>query len=261
MAGGRNWTADEIRQVLVLYLRTPFGRLHARNPEIIALAERLGRTPDAVALKACNLAALDDSLPRRGMRNASRLDRAVWRAFLADPESLLPIHEQQRQRQRRAQAGDASAAPELAEEPAEDFTLPPPEATERLVLQRQRLRQDFFRRMILAAWNERCGLTGIDDVRLLNASHIVAWRDDPRNRLNPRNGICLNTLHDRAFDRYLITFDEDMRMVIASDVPATARRALERVDSKRLALPERFAPAADFLEQHRRRFHARQQAA
>ncbi len=261
MASRRNWTADEIRQVLVLYLRTPFGRLNSHNPEIIALATRLGRTPGAVAMKACNLAALDESLPRKGLGNASRLDRIVWNEFLEDPQALLPIHEQQMHT--RTPRGDTAPPPQpgMAEEAAEDFPLPPPEATERLVLQRQRLRQDFFRRMILAAWNERCGLTGIDDARLLNASHIVAWRDDPRNRLNPRNGICLNTLHDRAFDRHLITFDEDMRMIIAADVPAAARRVLERVESSRLPQPERFAPCPAFLEHHRRQFHARQRTA
>ncbi len=259
MARARQWTEEEIRQVLALYLRTPFGRLHARNPEIIALAEQLGRTPSAVALKACNLAALDDSLPRKEPANTSRLDRAVWEHFLTNPESLLPIHRQQLA-QLHGISPDADQ-PGLAEEPAEGLALPPPEATERLVLQRQRLRQDFFRRMVLAAWNERCALTGLDDPRLLNASHIVPWSDDARNRLNPRNGICLNTLHDRAFDRYLITFDDDLRMVMANDVPASARRLLQRVENERLPLPERFAPAADFLEQHRRRFHARQRAA
>ena len=257
MTPPRAWTREEIRQVLALYLRTPPSRLHARNPDIIALARRLRRTPAAVAIKARNLAALDDSLPRKGLSAASRKDRAVWEEFLRDPESLLPLHEEQLRWLRHQSPHDM---PGLAEEAADELSLPPPQPTERLVLQRQRLRQDFFRRMVLAAWNERCGLTGIDDPRLLNASHIVPWRDDARNRLNPRNGICLNTLHDRAFDRYLITFDEDLRMIIAADVPARARKMLQRVESPRLALPQRFRPAQEFLEQHRRRFHARQRA-
>ncbi len=246
----RNWTAAEVREVLALYLRTPFGRLHERNPDIVALAQRLGRTPGAVAMKACNLASLDDSLPRQGLGNASRLDRQVWEEFLQDPEIILPVYQRQ--------LGGPDASPGLAEESGEELRPPlPADQTERIVAVRQRLGQDFFRRMVLASWRERCPLTGVDDVRLLNASHIVPWRDDPHNRLNPRNGICLNTLHDRAFDRHLITFDEDMRLLVAPDVPTRARRALERVESPRLEPPERFRPDPTFLDHHRRRFHER----
>ncbi len=164
MAARRNWTKDEIRQVLALYLRTPFGRLNSSNTEIAALARRLGRTAGAVALKACNLAALDDSLPRKGMSNVSRLDREVWAEFLADPDTLLPIYEEQRAwLLQHARATTRHGIPGLSEDVADDIHPPAPQATERLVLQRQRLGQDFFRRMILAAWNGRCGLTGIED--------------------------------------------------------------------------------------------------
>ena len=118
----------------------------------------------------------------------------------------------------------------------------------------QRVGQSFFRKIILTSYNKRCALTGIEEPRLLNASHIVAWKDDPQNRVNPSNGICLNALHDRAFDRHLITFDEDYRMIIAPHVPGIARRKLESVETRRLEMPSRFLPDQAFLEKHRRAF-------
>jgi len=45
------------------------------------------------------------------------------------------------------------------------------------------------------------------DILRGTASHIVPWAEDERNRLNPRNGLCLNALHDRAFDRHLMWID------------------------------------------------------
>ena len=42
---GKLWTRDETLVAFNLYCRTPFGRLHARNQEIIELASALGRTP------------------------------------------------------------------------------------------------------------------------------------------------------------------------------------------------------------------------
>ena len=85
-------------------------------------------------------------------------------------------------------------------------------------------------------------------------THFDAWKDDPQNRINPANGICLNALHYCAFDRHLITFDEDYKMKIANHVPVVARRELERVASGRLELPSRVLTDQEFLEKHRLEF-------
>ena len=45
-------------------------------------------------------------------------------------------------------------------------------------------------------------------------SHIKPWAEDKSNRLNPHNGICLNSIHDRAFDRGLITIDKGYKIII-----------------------------------------------
>jgi putative restriction endonuclease len=127
----------------------------------------------------------------------------------------------------------------------------------RQVMAPQRVGQDLFRRMVLTGYRERCALTGVDDPRLLNASHIVGWADSPQHRMRPTNGICLNVLHDRAFDRHMITFDENWQMVIAPHVPAAARAQLERGVTGPLQMPSRFLPDAALIAQHRQTFFAR----
>ena len=94
-------------------------------------------------------------------------------------------------------------------------------------------------------------MTGIDDPRLLNASHIVPWSDNVDHRMNPRNGICLSALHDRAFDRHIITFDRDWCMIVREDVPAAAKAALLRGAASHLRMPDRFLPDPDLLAVHR----------
>lgn len=233
-----------------MYLRTNFGRIHNRNPEITELASRLNGTANAVALKLSNLAALDTSLPRKGMANASAMDRQVWMEFQSDPNAVLAAFRQQTT-QDRSPENQFLPRQGLAEAPAGfDF----PNSGERRVESNQHVGQDFFRRVILTSYHGRCALTGIEDKRLLNASHIVPWKDDPVNRVNPSNGICLNALHDRAFDRHLITFDEDYCLKISPHLPPITRQELRRVDSQRLDLPERFLPDQTFLEKHRRLF-------
>jgi putative restriction endonuclease len=248
----RNWTEEEVAQALALYLRLDFGKFHTRNPQVMALAARLQRTPGAVALKLTNLAALDESIAQKGMANASATDRRVWQRFLADPAPLLEVYVAQVQEVPPLQGRLAMEG--FAERQAGYAARQDSGASVQVM---PRIGQAFFREMILTAYAGRCALTGMDDPRLLTASHIVGWQEDQRLRLNPANGLCLNALHDRAFDRHLITFDEDYRMVIAADVPQEARRQLEKVDNHRLTMPSRFLPDQSLLERHRRRFQAR----
>jgi hypothetical protein len=71
--------------------RTAFGRLHSRNPEIVQLARLTGRTPSAVAMKACNFASLDPRQQSRrivALANVSRADRALWESFSLNAEDV-----------------------------------------------------------------------------------------------------------------------------------------------------------------------------
>ena len=124
---------------------------------------------------------------------------------------------------------------------------------------KRRKGQDYFRRMILANYNCRCALTGIDMPQLLLASHIIPWKDKShkKERLNPENGICLSALYDKAFDKGLITFLPDDYAVCLS----SALRENETKDyydqhfgcivGKKLTMPNEFMPNRDFLAYHK----------
>ncbi len=91
MPAHRNWTRPEQLQVLRIDMRLPFGQLHQRHREIIALARRINRTPGAVAMKATNFASLDETITstgRKGLTGASSSDRALWAEFVANPEAI-----------------------------------------------------------------------------------------------------------------------------------------------------------------------------
>jgi predicted restriction endonuclease len=70
--------------------------------------------------------------------------------------------------------------------------------------------QDIFRARLMDYWQGRCPLTGITDPALLRASHIIPWSDceSDTERLNVHNGLLLSALWDAAFDRALVTFDD-----------------------------------------------------
>lgn len=86
-----------------------------------------------------------------------------------------------------------------------------PQTTEAECLVVRRVGQTLFRQALLEYWNGCCPLTGITDVALLRASHIVAWADCETDalRLDVHNGLLLSALWDAAFDSGLISFADD----------------------------------------------------
>jgi hypothetical protein len=86
-----------------------------------------------------------------------------------------------------------------------------PRSTEAEQLVIQRVGQDIFRASLMDYWHGRCPLTGITDPALLRASHIIPWKDCTTDgeRLDVHNGLLLSALWDAAFDRGLVTFDDD----------------------------------------------------
>jgi putative restriction endonuclease len=245
------WTKEQIKLAFHLYCQIPYGRIHGRNPEIIALAKTIGRTSDAVAMKMLNIASIDPAITstgRAGLGNASALDRAVWDEFHSDWERLAVECQMLRQQL------DQSVVPELEPEsdsfPSEDFT-----GEMRQVLTAQRIKQHFFRRAVLSSYRGRCCMSGLSDTRLLIASHIVPWSYDKQNRLNPSNGLCLSAIHDRAFDKGLMTLSDDLKIVISEELmrcdDGFVKDVLMPLNGKAIELPERFAPRLAFVAWHR----------
>ena len=118
-----------------------------------------------------------------------------------------------------------------------------------------RVNQSFFRKSVLAAYDFKCCITGLGIPELLNASHIIPWSKDEINRVNPRNGLCLNAIHDRAFDRGLLTITPEFKIKISklikrSNVDSAVQDFLLRFDGSEIRLPTRFLPDTNFLKYH-----------
>ncbi len=245
------WTKEQLKLAFHLYCQLPFGRLHSRNPEIIQLAKLIGRTPGAVAMKLVNFASLDPAITstgRAGLGNAGALDKEVWAEFHADWEKLAIECEMLRRNLDHAQPVVADESGELLV--PEDYS-----GETRRVVTEQRIKQNFFRRAVLSSYRGRCCMSGLSEPRLLVASHIVPWSKDKANRLNPSNGLCLSAIHDKAFDKGLITLDDDLQIIISESLKQRNEAFLQSVflplEGRRIELPERFTPDLEFIARHR----------
>ena len=243
---GKPWSREETLAAFNLYCRTPFGRLHARNPEIIQLARILGRTANAVAMKCCNLAAFDPVLRSRGIKGlskASRLDREVWESFEQEPEETGF--------QGEAQYAQMTGKPLKQAEIVEWEDI---DGLDKEAVTKVRVNQHLFRSIILSSYREECAICRLPAVRLLVAGHIVPWALDRHNRMNPRNGICLCALHDRAYETGIVLIDE--RFVIRLGESSQCYRSNDAFmryfvayEGHAIRLPERWHPDPALLRQ------------
>lgn len=247
----QTWSHEETLAAFNLYCRTPFGRLHARNPDIIALAEALGRTPSALAMKCCNLASLDPVHQARGvkgLRKASKGDRRCWEAFHSSPEAV-------------GFESELAVADILRQDPRVSDTVEWEDIAglDRSAMTKVRVNQHLFRAMIIAGYGGQCAVCGMSLACLLVASHIVPWAIDASLRMNPRNGICLCALHDRAFDRGLLLIDPQYQISLHQTVHEHAANpavqdSLVRHAGSGMRLPERWHPEPELLARHGRLF-------
>ena len=239
-----HWTRQQSLLAFSLYCRLPFGRFHSRNPEIIHYANLIGRTPSALAMKLSNIASLDPAITltgRSGLTGASASDKTLWQEMQQNWAAFAITM--------------AQAEKEFGVEADITQSNTAESSTSKLAQVKVRIGQQFFRNAVLSAYNQRCCISGLANPKLLVASHIVPWRQDEANRLNPHNGLALSALHDKAFDLGLITVAEDHRVVVSSQATDITdpffMSAIASFHGKPIALPEKFSPAAQFLTFHR----------
>jgi putative restriction endonuclease len=248
---GQGQTRHQMLVAFDLYCRIPFGKFHSKNPELISAAQLIGRTPSALAMRLSNIASLDPAITssgRRGLANASAADREMWEEMHADWEHFAIEAEQA-----ASAAGVGLPYEEVVgdtEDPTVDYTGGSKAAQVMI-----RIGQNFFRRAVLSAYDHRCCITGLALPSLLVASHIIPWSADARNRLNPRNGLCLSVLHDGAFDAGIITIARNMTVHVSTKHAETHgpffESAIASYDGHPIMLPEKFQPDPQFLDYHR----------
>ena len=251
---GTRWTRDETILALDLYMRMPFRTIHYWEKPVMDLAQKMGRTPSSLAMKMLNLARLDPTLAKRnvgGLGHGAKEEVAIWEEFASRIDALL----NERDRILSSMSGESVKA---AEPPViDDAALKIPPGLEKERLQKVRCNQSYFRSLVMSSYDNTCCITGLNDSRLLIASHIKPWSDAEAEdeRISPANGLCLNSLHDKAFDRGLITIDCDMKVVLSKSLRNSVLQNVfneyfGKYEGMTITMPHHFIPDRKFIEYH-----------
>ena len=183
------------------------------------------------------------------MSHGGKKCEEYWNKFAKDPEKLL--YESERiLAQYEGTSVEKKFEKELKDIPSDIV------GDTKIRQVKTRINQNVFRQIILANYDYKCALSGIDIPELLVASHIIPWSENPKERLNPENGICLSSLYDKAFDQGLISFDDSYKVIFSERLSNNIGKDYYNkyflpICGKSLATTKKYAINPLFLEWHR----------
>ena len=177
----------------------------------------------------------------RWLRSACELRAPIVYFFGTRPNHYMPIYptfveeDLYAERRVRLSFGRMRGAPRDRE------AVEIPDAIEKRYVVRQvkqRMHQGQFRGLVLPAYDDRCAICRLKEVRLLDAVHIVGDAEELGQPV-VTNGLSLCSIHHRAFDEDLVGVSPDLRVHVH-------RRLLDDEDGPMLDLLKAFdgAPLA-----------------
>lgn len=244
------WSREELILAFNLYLKLPFGKMHKHTPEIIALANLLGRTPSSIGMRLGNFASCDPYHQQRGvggLKGGMNQVKPIWDEFFHNQEELVFLSE------KILAEKENTSIENKYQELLFDIKDLKGETVTREV--KTRVNQSVFREMVLANYATKCAITGIDIPQLLLASHIIPWSKNEEHRLNPENGICLSPLYDKAFDKGIISINQKYEVIFSTSLKQKNKTGFYQshfapIENLKITEPLKYLPRKEFLEYH-----------
>ncbi|CAD0001629.1 HNH endonuclease [Flavobacterium salmonis] len=250
MATRNLWTKEELILAFNLYLKVPFGKMHSTNKDIIHLANLIGRSSNSVALRLVNFASVDPALQARGIKGmigGIKTVQPIWDEFFNNQEELVFQSEQIL----------AEKENTTIENKYRDilFNLKDLKGENIIREVKTRVNQSVFRQMVLANYDTKCAITGINIPELLLASHIMPWSKNEEHRLNPENGICFSALYDKAFDKGIIGIKTNHEIIFSDKIRNKREtefysKYFTPIENQKIIVAQKYLPRKEFLEYH-----------
>ena len=200
-------------------------------------------------MKIGNFGRFDENLKKAGitgLTNGSKLDEDIWNEFNGRWDELAVISEQL--------LADLEKREIITAYKSDEIHIP--SGSDKFITTKQRVGHNFFRNAVASSYNSVCCITGLANQELLIASHIKPWAEsDEHEKTDPSNGLLLNALHDKAFDKGFITVTPDYVIHISQDIKDVVDgesicRFFSAYDGMHITLPDKFVPSKPYLEYH-----------
>lgn len=241
------WTKNDTILAFELYCVIPQKEVKPNHPLIVNTAMAIGTTPESLHARLQNFKTYDPSYTsggRKGLTHGSKLDAEIVAEFLNNSSQLL--FEAERIKAELGIRHETETQPEIID-------IPQGYTREQTI--QARFGQSFFRKTLLASYNNQCCITGLPILKLLRASHIKPWRNSSESeKTNPQNGLLLNALFDAAFDEGYISLDCNFKVIASSKISDSSDKFVQKTIlpyvGMKIVLPQRFLPDKTFIQYH-----------
>jgi hypothetical protein len=145
----------------------------------------------------------------------------------------------------------------LVAEMKEEYENKIPNETERSGLVTSRVGQGAYRKRIIHRWEYKCAVTSFDKLNILIASHILPWAESNDNqRLDVHNGILLSPTYDALFDRHLISFENNGKIILSDSIEEQAYQKIGVTHKDKILNLSEYNH--DYLNEHRKKLVLKQ---
>ncbi len=143
----------------------------------------------------------------------------------------------------------------LAAESESEYGIIYPNETEKKGLVTSRVGQGAYRKRIIHRWEYKCAVTGFDKLNILIASHILPWAEaDDNQRLDVHNGILLSPTYDALFDRHLISFENNGKILLSDSIEFQAFQKIGVSGKEKINSLSNYN--LEYLEKHRSKIYS-----
>lgn len=230
------WSREDIIVAYALYCVTPLKKINPSNKVIQQVAEIIPHSVASIVMRMRNFQYIDPQVSA-GLRNVAKADRMIYEEFKHDWGDL-------------SLEAETLTGLDIFDSSPLQGAKPLSSLTDHGKVSRER---HFFKKAVLATYDNRCFISGCALPQMLVASHIKPYSQcrSEADRVSPDNGICLNTFYDKAFDRGLITITPSMKLYVSPVILNAPQddftaRWLTSLDGTVLPLPPDFRRVESF---------------
>lgn len=210
---GRDWNREESLAGLWAYAHTK-GQAVSRTAgsPVSEVALTIGRAITGVYNKVMNFRSLDPDDPRAGLSGGGKMDEQIWGEFFDLSKGQIRLAELDKEYARLWGKSPSTAKPQIMPT-YKDFGDAPNDDPDELQEFARRVRrgQKAFRDSLLAAYGEKCCISGHGPKEVLEAVHIVDHAKSGINELD--NGLLMRADLHTLFDDGLLKINPDSMIV------------------------------------------------